>query len=126
MTNELEIGLGSIEMSSLKPAKVKIIDAKVELVKDKLGKEVGKKVTFTAIHPDKKENINISSVKYEKKGSLEVSGLWFVTDAKNEIQKGSALYALLSNKGATSVKAMIGMEIDTILDERGYLCLKGY
>ena len=121
--NELKLGIGTEEAITLKPTKVTI--ASVEI------REVGttkkaKKVICQCIHPDAKDSIQISSIKYEKKGKLEVDGLWLNKDSQGMIRKGSALATLMLKLNAVIIEGLVGKEIDTALDENKYLCLKCY
>lgn len=126
--NELEKGIGDKEsVSALKPAIVKVSNISIVMQKDKLGKDIGRKVSVTCIHPDKKDSvIEISSVKYESKGKLQCTGLWFKEDADGKIQKGSALSIWMQYNNVKTLKEMIGKELGTLLDDKGYLTFKAY
>jgi len=125
--NKLETAIGNKEMETLKPAKVKIIDAKVDLIKNKEGKEVGDKAIFISKHPDKEDTIEISNIKYLKASSIKESATWYNEDSDGNISKGSALGQFLIFHNAQNVKGMIGKEdIETVTDENGYLCFKAY
>jgi len=65
-------------------------------------------------------------VKYEKQNSIRITGLWYKIDADGKIQKGSALAILLGFYKSDNLKALIGKELNTSLDEKGYLCIKAY
>lgn len=121
--NELSLRIGTEEATSLKAAKVRIEDVKIEAV----GKNNARKVVCICKHPDKKDGtINISSVKYVKKDKLEVSGIWLNKDSEGKIKKGSALAMFLQHQNAGTMQELKGKEIDTMLDESGYLCFKAY
>lgn len=125
--DKLDKGIGTKETIALKPANVKIVDVKVEMQKNKEGKDVGEKVICTVKHPDKEETIEISSVKYENKSSkLVVTGIWYKEDEDKLLQKGSALSTLLNFLAAKTLRELIGKEVATVLDEKGYLCFKAY
>lgn len=119
---ELEIGIGNEEFESLKPAKVSIRVVEIQ----ELGVKKSKKVVCFCKHPSKEENINISSIKYENKGKLEVSGLWVNKDSKGLIRKGSALATFLQVMGCQRVIELEKKDAETTTDEKGYLCFKGY
>jgi len=120
---QLKIGIGTEEaIKQLQPAKVKIVSGKVEEV----GEKKSKKVMLLCKHPDKLEPVQISAVKYENKGKLETSGLWFNLDSKGSVKKGSALAIFMKKAEATTVDQLTGKEIDTTMDESGYLCFKAY
>ena len=120
--DELKIGIGNEEAITLKPTSVKVV--KVEI--GEYGAKKSKKVVCFAKHPDTEEPISISSVKYEVKGKLEVSGLWLNKDSKGLIRKGSALALFLQNQGCKMVEELNGKEVATATDENGYLVFKGY
>ena len=125
---QLKMGISKEEVKvQLKATKVKIVGGKVE--------EVGVKKTSKLIllckHPDKEEPISISAVKYENRtGKLEISGLWMYknkeTQKLDEPRKGSQVAALMSITNVASLDQLTGKEVDTILGDDGYLCIKAY
>ena len=121
-TSEMELGIGTEEATTLKPAKVSIKVVEI----NELGEKKSKKVVCFCKHPEKEENISISSIKYENKGKLEVSGLWVNKDGQGLIRKGSALAVFLNTMGCSKVVELEGKEVSTVTDEKGYLCFKGY
>ena len=120
--SELQIEIGTEEATSLKPANIKVVEVKVEEVGDKKSK----KLICVCKHPDKNEPISISAVKYENKGKLEVSGLWLNKDSKGLLRKGSALAVFLQENGCQTASQLVGKEIGTSIDDKGYLCFKAY
>lgn len=125
MTETQEIlgkGIGSKEATALKPKKVKIVGVRIAEV----GEKKNKKLVIIVKHPDKTENIEISSVKYEVKGSLKTSGLWINLDEDELLRKGSALALLLEFLGVSAPIELTGKEINTAEDDKGYLMLKAY
>ena len=120
--NELTTEIGTEEATTLKPGKVKI-----ELVEiQEVGEKKSKKIVCACKHPDKAENISISAVKYENKGKLEVSGLWVNKDNAGMIRKGSALAVFMLKTSSKTPVELTSKEAETTLDEKGYLCFKGY
>ena len=120
---ELNKAIGTIEperKESLKPTKVKIV--KVSLRDTKKGKIV----SCESEHPDREDNLNISSVAYLRDKQVTNSGLWFTLDKEENIQKGSALATFLNKVGVNSPKELEGKEVDTELDEEQWLCFKAY
>lgn len=113
-------GIGNKEVESLKPAKVAIKSANIEEVGDK----GNKKVVCSVKHPDKEEEIKISAVKYAQKDKIKVVGLWVNLDEDKLIRKGSSLATFLVKVGAGNIKELEGKEVDTDLDDKGYLCFK--
>ena len=120
--DELQLGIGTEEAITLKPAIVKIIELKVEEV----GQKKSKKLLCSVRHPNNPELIKISGVKYENKGKLEVAGLWINKDSKELIRKGSALALFMQTNGVTQIGQLLNKEIPTIQDEKGYLVFKNY
>jgi len=120
--NELEIGIGTKEATTLKPAKVKIASVSIEAV----GEKGNKKVVCEVKHPDKEELIKISAVAYRKANAIENSGTWLNQDEDKLIRKGSALAVFLEVVGVNSIKELEGKDADTELDAKGYLCFKAY
>lgn len=123
--DELQTGIGTKDAVTLKPLNVVIKEAKIE----KVGTKEAKKVVFSCMHPDSNDLIKISSVKWENKGKLEVTGLWYnivSEEGVDKIKKGSALAVFLQNNQAGSISAMIGKSIATTLDDKSYLCFKNY
>lgn len=122
-----KIGIGDKEsVATLKPASVKILGFKVEMQKDKNNKNVGEKVSVICKHPDKTENIEISSVSYKKDKEIKTSGIWFKLDIDKKIVKNSALASFLGFLQVSNLDGIIGKDIATELDEKNYLCFKAY
>jgi hypothetical protein len=113
---------GEKEAEALKPKRVKIVKVEIQEVGDKKNK----KLVCAVKHPDRDETIQISSVKYESKGKLQVTGLWVNLDEDSKIRKGSALAIFTSISGVKVPKELEGKEVDTTEDEKGYLCFKAY
>lgn len=120
--NELQIGIGTEEAVTLKPAVVEVVNVAIE----ELGAKKSKKVICEVKHPEADGTIKISGVKYENKGKLEVSGLWVNLDSANMIRKGSALAVFLTTTGAANPEALKGKKIQTAHDDKGYLVFKAY
>lgn len=120
----LDVGIGNTEVSSLAPKLVKIESVEIRPVEIK-GKK-NEKLVCRAKHPDREEPIEISQVKTERKGKLEVTGLWIAKDKDGKLIKNSALAVLLNTLGCKTPKELVGKEVPTILDEKGYLAIKGY
>ena len=120
---DLEMGIGTKEAVTLKPAKVKIVSVRIEEV----GEKKNKKIVATVKHPDREETIEISSVKFEGKGNkLVVTGLWVNKDEDDLIRKGSALAIFMNHIAAQTLKDIAERECDTTEDEKGYLTFKAY
>jgi len=119
----LNKGIGTINPEKkevLKPKEVKIV--KISLRDTKKGKIVN----CEAKHPDKEENINISSVAYLRDKQVVNGGLWFSLDKEENIQKGSALAIFLDSLNAKTLGELEGKEVKTELDDKEWLCFKAY
>ena len=113
---------GTKEVESLKPEIVNIVKTEIQEVGDK----GNKKLVCSVKHPEKEELIHISSVKYEKNGKLQVSGLWANLDEDGNIRKGSALAELTSFLKCQTPKDLETKDALTTVDDKGYLCFKVY
>lgn len=123
--NKKKVGIGK-EVKPLDAKRVKVLSADIEMQKDKTGSEVGEKVSLTVQHPDKKESIVLSKVKYETQGKVKVSGLWFKLDNDGNIPYSSALANMLRYYSVSNIDALVGKEIETTKDEDGFLVAKAY
>lgn len=122
---ELELEIGNIEQEkkTLEPKKVKIV--KVSIVEIEKAKKA-EKVNCEVKHPDSEDTITISSVSYLIGRNVLTRGLWFKKDEEGKIQKGSSLAVFLNKVGVKNLKELEGKEVETELDEKGYLCFKAY
>ena len=120
---ELFKEIGTLEpekKESLEPKKVKIVVVELR------DTSKGKIVSCESKHPDKEENIKISSVSYIRDKQVVNGGLWYTLDKEEKIQKGSALAVFLQKNNAQNLKELEGKEVETELDEKGWLCFKAY
>jgi hypothetical protein len=122
MNDELNWKIGNEETIALKPALVKIKD----IISEEIGEKKNKKIVFHVKHPDNEELIKISSIKWENKGKLEVSGTWVNLDSKGELRKNSALVCFMVFNKVDNLQQFKDKEILTVTDEKGYLCFKAY
>lgn len=120
----LKLGIGNEEAITLKPTIVKIDNIAIDEIEIK-GKK-NKKVVCIVKHPDASDFIKISTVKYESKGKLETTGLWVNLDSKNLLRKGTALAILMNFAKVEAIEQLKGKELQTVPDEKGYLCFKAY
>src|SRR3990167_1942844 len=120
----LKTETGTKEMITLKPEKVKIVKVEVQDV-DIKGKK-NSKLSCTVKHPAKEEVIQLSAVKYEKANKLQVTGLWVNLDEDSKIRKGSALADFMKFLGVNTPSDLVGKEVMTTNDDKGYLCFKCY
>ena len=114
--------VGTKEAEKLKPEKVKIEKVEVQEV----GEKKNKKLACFVKHSQRDELLQISGVKFESKGKLEVVGLWANLDEDGKVRKGSALAVLLAFCEVKTPKELEGKEIMTTEDDKGYLVFKAY
>ena len=121
-TEELQTPIGNEEAIKLKPMNVIVKEVSIEEV----GLKKSKKVVCLCMHPDTQDPIKISEAKWENKGKLEVTGLWYNVDSKKMIRKGSALANFMQANGAKVLGELVNKSIPTLLDDKGYLAFKNY
>jgi len=122
----LQTPIGTREPEKLKPGIVKIDSISIDDVENKEGNIVGKKAVCLCKHPDKDELVAISSAKYQFGDKLKIGGLWFNKDKDGNIPKNSALAHLMKKTGAETPSQLSGKEVETIKDDKEYLCFKVY
>jgi preprotein translocase subunit Sss1 len=120
----LDTEIGNTETVTLQAKPVKVMKVEIRNV-DIKGKQ-NEKLVCMCKHPDREELIEISQVKYEKKGMLVVSGLWISKDKDGKLIKNTATAILLASNGCRTMKEIEGKTLSTIQDERGYLSFKSY
>lgn len=119
---DLKIGIGTKETTTLKPTEVVVLNVGVKFV----GTKKSKMLECFCSHPENKEGIKISSVKWESKGKLEVTGLWINKDEDGLLRKGSALAMFLEANKVQNSEQLVGKTPNTVLDDKGYLAFKNY
>jgi hypothetical protein len=128
-------GIGNKEgMKSLEAKPVVIKDKRIESVYPKgtteearpKTKPVGKKLVLICKHPDKEENISISTIVMIAGNSVKTSAMWINVDEDGLIQKGSTVSALLTKYNSPSINGLVDKTIDTVLGEDKYLAIKAY
>jgi hypothetical protein len=110
---------------ALTAKKVMCVEVKTEPVTN-AGKSFGDKIVFVCRHPDSSEPVNLSSVKYLDGDKLKQSGLWAKRDSDGKIPSKSAIANLLRFFGKNTIRELIGREFETIVDDKGYLAIKGF
>jgi len=119
---DLEIGK---EQPPIEAKKVLVLSLEERNVKNKEGKEVGEKLVMKVNHPDAGE-IELSKVKYIKNKKISESGLWITKDRDGNIPFNSALASLLRYNKCTKLKDMNGKEIETDIDDNGFIVAKAF
>lgn len=116
-----EVGTKETERQTLKPARVKIVNVKIEHIE----KAKSDKAVFEVLHPDREIGINISSLSYIDGNEIVTGGTWVNLDEDDKLQKGSALATLMKTLEAKTIQEIVGREIDTVMYGK-YLCFKCY
>lgn len=119
---QIEIGTKESEKSKLEPAKLKIVKHEIENIE----KANAKKVVFEVKHPDREETIKISAVSYLDGKQVVTTGTWFNLDEDEKIVKNSSLANFLSFIDAKNLDDTKDKEVDSELDDKGYLAFKAY
>ncbi len=119
--NELEKPIGTIDQEStqLEAKEVKIVNVGIEETSK------AKKVVFEVKHPDREENIKISSASHIVDEKIKNAGTWYSLDEEGNLQKGSALVSFLKSLAAPTIKDTIGRDAETVLNGK-YLAFKAY
>jgi len=121
---KLEKNVGTREVETLKPVKVKIVNVTLDEVK--FGSKTSEKVILSCEHPDRDEPIEISKAKILKKEKVKAFGLWYKLDKDENIQKGSTLAELMVFAKVEKLIDLKEKEFETIADSEGFLCIKAY
>ena len=123
-TNVGNIGIGTKEMENtkLEPKTLKIVSYEIKPIES----VANDKVEFEVKHPDREDNIKISSVAFLADKKVKTSGTWMTLDDEGNIQKGCALAQLLGKIGAANLKEVKDKTCESELDAKGYLCFKAY
>lgn len=123
--------VGNKEFKSLDAKPVLVLGFVVESVLGKKGskndgKEVGKKLVILCKHPDREEQVKISSVVSIVGNAVKNATLWVNLDEDGNIQKGSSIDLLLGKNKVGTLKELEGKTIETALDENKFLVIKAY
>jgi hypothetical protein len=115
--DRMEIGK---EQMSLAPARVKIT-----AIEERDVDKFGKKLVLKVLHPGRAD-VEIGAARFENNGKLSTSGLWLKKDQENKLQGNSAVAYLLRFLKCLNISQLIGKEVDTVSDDKGYLVAKAY
>lgn len=118
----LNAEIGDKEKQAIKPARVKVVGIRIEDIE----KAKAKKIICVIKHPDMEDNFDISAVQYLKGKEVKQSGLWLKFDEDNKIQKGSATANFITYLGSNTIQGIVGKDVDTVADDKGYLVFKAY
>jgi len=122
--NELDTEISDKDIEKLKPEPCKVKD--IEIVDVMLSDQKGEKATFIVQHPEREDLIRISAAQFVRNKKITTSGTWISKDEEGKFLKASALAILMSFYGAATLRDMMGIEVQTALDGKGFLCIKAY
>jgi hypothetical protein len=125
-TNMLDVGIGTKDPKTLKPAEVEIVKVSIE----KVGKDNKNEIVKCEVkHPDSEDKtIIISKVRYEKNQNMTVAGLWVNKDEDGNLSKISPLAVFLNSLKVKTIRELEGKRANTIYEEKdsGFLVFKAY
>jgi preprotein translocase subunit Sss1 len=126
-----QLGVGTKEPIRLTAEKVRVVSFLTENVEKKsTGKVVGEKVVLICKHPSREEPIELSSITClvikGKSREVKTVGSWVNLDEDGQIAKYSSLATMLNFYKVKSVSELVNKEIETELDDSGYLSIKAY
>lgn len=116
------------EQPKLVPKNVKIVSVQFKEVPPS-GKlqETKECVVFVCKHPDRKESVEISTVKYENNGKIVQNATWKTLDEKGLIAYDSALANLMRHYNIEEIEKFVGAEVSTVQNNNNkFLVLKAY
>ena len=126
MIDKLDKTIGTKENVKLQDGSFTVKSVSVEVVKKKTGEPVGEKVVISIEHPDSQDLVALSSALYLKNKSVKQSALWYQEDSEGNIPKNSALAEVMRYYKVSTIRQFQGKNIQTELDDKGYLAIKAY
>lgn len=118
------------ERERLKAVPVEIKRVETERVEPKVGGKFAEskdKIVLYCKHPDSKENIKLSTIRFEKAGKMVQTALWLTLDEDGNISYESSLAYFLRFLGLDDLDNLFGKKINTTIDaETKFLVIKGY
>jgi len=114
--------IGDKEIKKLEASKVKVIHANIE----EKGEKKTKLLVLECKHPQQEEHITLSKVQFIENKLVKTIGLWINLDEDENIQKGSALARFMKWNALLQLTDLKDKELETVLDEKGYLVIKAY
>lgn len=114
--------IGDKEIAKLQAKNVVVEEANFE----EMGQKKNVILKLSVKHPDKEELIIISKVNLLVDKTIKTMGLWYNTDADDNIQKGSGIAKFMDFYNIKTLVELKDMELVTELDDKGYLVAKAY
>ena len=93
--------------------------------KEKMDNEL---VNILCKHPDKEEPIKLTQIKWIDGDKMVNTSLFVAVDDDGKFMKDSGIARLLTFKGVSTLKALEGLQLDTVKESEKskYMCLKCY
>lgn len=118
----IDLEVGTIERKKLGATVVVIKSYTIE----KTPKKGAEYLVCLCQHPDSKELIKISKMKYEKNSKLTSTSLWVNRDAEKKLDKTSPSAIFVTQLGLTNLNQLTNHPCPTIMEDNGYLAFKCY
>ena len=122
---KLEIGVGTEDGGQkleAKPVKVISLDVTAHTFNSKPSDQL----VVMVKHPDKPEPFQIYNVNYQKGNSIKTVGFTLYYDSTGKLLKNTAPAEMLRVFNVTMLKDLIGKELPTVINTKGYLSIKAY
>ena len=84
------------------------------------------KLKLIVKHPDRDKELIVSSVEYIDENQVKTSQLWIRKDSKGKIKHNTALANMIKYYNLHNIANIVGKQIQTTLDAKGYLCVKAH
>lgn len=126
--------VGDKEAKALDAKPVVVLGFVVESVVGKAGgkrpgQEVGKKLVVLCKHPDREEQVKISTlmslITTPQKKEIKSQTIWVNLDEEGNVQKGSAIAVLLQKYKVETLNELEGKTVETELEGK-FLTIKAY
>lgn len=77
-------------------------------------------------HPDQDETLDLSKVQFIDGNNVKTVGLWISQDEDGNLQKGSTVPKLMAFYKIKQLVELKDITLQTVLDDKNYLCIKAY
>lgn len=119
-----KLKLGTEENKKLEQKDVTIVGLGIRELDTKAGKS--EVLTLSCKHPDQETPIVISRAKVLRNEKIEENGLWIKKGPENTIPASSTIGLVMKYYHCEVVEQLEGKTVQTVADEKGYLCIKAY
>jgi len=114
--------IGNKELERLKAKDVTVVHAKFE----EKGEKKNTLLVLSTKHPDQNELLDLTKVQFIDGKNVKTVGLWISLDEDENIQKGSSTARFLEFYNVKNISELKDKVLHTVLDDKGYLCIKAY